>query len=157
MTVDGRPLFRPEAVEHHARGRTEQRPLDFGDRRTSWVFRGLVAAVFACVLVGFTVHADVSAKGMGTVGADGHTATLLLPAGAYGRLAAGQRVRLGLPGGDVHATVTSKGRPEARPDGIVVPVVAVLDAPRTAGAQGVAVVRLGHPTLAALLLGRHGG
>jgi hypothetical protein len=155
-TSDGRPLFRPEAVEYHARGRSEGKPLDLGERRTGWAFRGLVAVVVLALLAAFTLHADVSTKGTGRVTA-ATTATLLLPAGALRRLHPGQRVRLDL--GARHATgeVVTVGQPVAGEGGVAVPVTATLDRPETVGAQGVAVVRLGHPTLAALLLGGHGG
>jgi hypothetical protein len=156
-TSDGRPLFRPEAVEHHARGRADAKPLDLGEGRTSWAFRVLVAVVAVALVVAFTVHADVSARGTGTVDIEGRTATLLLPAGALRRLDAGQRFRLDLAGGAVHGRVLRVGRPAAGAGGVLVPVFASLDEVKRPGAQGVAVVRLGHPTLAALLLGGHGG
>jgi hypothetical protein len=160
MTVDGRPLFRPEAVEHHARGRVAPRPLDFAERRTRWAFRGLMAVTLLCVLASLTVRADLSSRGTGQVLDGGHTALLQLPAGAVGRLAEGQRVRLHLPDGEVAGHVLYVDQPRAVAGvGLVVRVNAVLDRaePEPVGAQGTAVVRLGHPTLFALLLGRHGG
>jgi hypothetical protein len=153
VTVDGRPLFRPEAVEYHERGRTETRPLNFGSGRTAWFFRAIAMAVAICVALGLTLHADVSARGTGIVRDDGVTARLVLPIGAINRLRAGQAVRIDVGRRDARGHVTRVGNPETTG----VPVLVALDAPAPAQAHGLAIVRLGRPTLAGLLLGRHGG
>jgi hypothetical protein len=149
----GRPLFRPEAVAHHASGRTERRTLDLGERRTRWLFRLLVLLVAAALVTAYTVRADVSAKGAATVRADGRTATVFVPAGALGKLRAAQPVRLHAGGTTVRGEVTGIGEPVSGDDGAYVPVTVALDAPAPAG-HGTATVRLARHTLAHLLLGR---
>ena len=156
-TSDGRPLFRPEAVEHHARGRTEPKPLDLGARRTGWAFRILVVATLVAIAVAFTVHADVSTRGRAELTPSGQIAVVLLPTGALRRLAVGQSVRVQLRGTTAHGRVREVQRPRDVDGTVVVPVLVYLDDLQTPPATGTAVVRLGHPTLAALLLGRHGG
>jgi hypothetical protein len=153
--TEGRPLFRPEAVEHHARGRTERRVLDLAERRTAWAFRVVMVAVVAALVAAVTVHADESARGSATVRADGRSVTVLLPVGALRRLRPGLPVRVRVAGHAVEGRVSSVGAPVASGGSAVVPVVADLTGDADAGARGSAVVRLGRRTLAALLLGRH--
>jgi hypothetical protein len=156
-TEPRRPLFRPEAVAHHARGQTEHRVLDLGERRTSWAFRLLLLIVATAVVLAFTVRADESAKGTATVGGDGRTVSLVLPIGALRRLAPGQPVRVTVDGRAARGRVTSIGRPVAGGASAQVPVTATLDTALPPGAHGGAVVRIGRHTLAQLLLGRGGG
>ncbi|MDQ1711735.1 MAG: hypothetical protein QOE45_1185 [Frankiaceae bacterium] len=152
-----RPLFRPEAVEHHARGATERRILDLGERRTAWFFRFLLLLLATLLLVAFTVRADESAKGTTTVVGDGRAAALVLPIGALRRLAPGQQVRVTVDGHRVFGHVASIGEPVAGGPSAVVPAVASLDEPLPLGGEGQVVVRIGRHTLAQLFLGRRGG
>jgi hypothetical protein len=147
------PLFRPEAVEHHARGSTERRTLDLGERRVAWGFRALLVAVAAILVAGFTLHADTETKGPVTV-ADGRVGVVRVPIGALRRLSTDDPVTVHVAGTDVRARITQVGRPEASGDSAVVPLAVVLDAPVAPGATGDATVRLGRHTLAQLLLGR---
>jgi hypothetical protein len=152
-----RPLFRPEAVAHHARGATERRVLDLGERRTSWAFRFLLLLLAALLLTAFTVRADESAKGTATVVGGGRGVRLVLPIGALRRLAPGQPVRVTVGGRQAHGRLSSIGEPVAGGPSAVVPAVASLDAPLPPGAEGEVVVRIGRHTLAQLFLGRRGG
>lgn len=146
---DDRPLFRPEAVEAHARGRgADDAGLELREGRTAWAFRGLLLALAVALVVALTVKVDETARGPARV--SGRTAVVDLPVPALGRLRAGQPVRLG----EARGTVSSVGQPVVRGDAAVVPVSATLD--RDA-ADGTAVVRLNRRTLAQLLLGRGRG
>lgn len=154
---DGRPLFRPEAVEAHAMGRTARRPLDLRERTTTWAFRGLLATIALAVLLGYTLHANLTAKGVAHVGQDARTATFLMPVGAVRRVHVGQPAWAVVHGHTVRGTVAAVGTPRAVTSGVVVPVSVALPtaASADADATGSGYVRLGHPTLAALLLGKH--
>lgn len=153
-TEERRPLFRPEAVAHHARGATERRVLDLGERRTSWAFRFLLLLVVAALVAVFTVRADESAKGTAIVNGDGRHATLTLPVGALGRLAVGQVVHVHAGGHDVSGQLNAAGVPAN--DGTAT-TTAVLDASLPPGVQGGAEVRIARSPLWRLLTGRHGG
>lgn len=65
--TEKRPLFRPEAVEHHAKARSGGRPLDLRERRTLWLFRGLLAFVVLAVGLAFTIQVDTKAHGRTSV------------------------------------------------------------------------------------------
>ena len=72
-TEQKRPLFRPEAVEHHLRGRATARQLDLRERRTTWVFRVLLLALAIGVLLAATIRVDNIVTAPAEVGADGRT------------------------------------------------------------------------------------
>jgi hypothetical protein len=62
VSPEKRPLFRPEAVEHHARARVGGRTLDLKEKRTIWLFRGLLLVMLLAVLAAFVVRVDVAGK-----------------------------------------------------------------------------------------------
>lgn len=148
----GRPLFRPEAVEHHARGLVVgQRKLDLTDKTTTRAFRLLLLLFAAALAAAFTIQADESARGAAQVG--GRQATIMLPIGALPRLEAGQLVRVRVGDGWVQGRVLSINRPVAGPPAAV-PVLAVLDAEVPQGEEVDAVVRLDRHSIVAMLLPR---
>ena len=71
-----RPLFRPEAVEYHARSQTPNRTLDLHDRRTIWVFRALLLALALAVVFAFSYERPTSIQAGAVVDPDGVTATV---------------------------------------------------------------------------------
>lgn len=77
-TEQKRPLFRPEAVEHHLRGRATTRQLDLRERRTTWVFRGLLVALAVGVLLAATIRVDNVITTAAAVGPDGRTVVVAL-------------------------------------------------------------------------------
>lgn len=145
---DTRPLFRPEAIEAHARGRgVEDEGLELKEERTAWAFRLLLVLLVLAIAVGLTVKIEETAKGRASV-TQGTAATVDLPVGAAPRLREGQLVRLGKAKG----TVTKVLAPTSRENGV--PVVPVLVAFDRSPDDGEATVRLSRRTLAELLLGR---
>lgn len=141
MTAEKRPLFRPEAVEHHARSRVGgNRVLDLREGRTAWLFRGLLCALALAVLVAFVVHADTEATGEAVVSTDGTTAVVRIDPR---RVSVGQRAGLDFGSAELHGDVTEAG------DRVVVRLHG--EAPR--GARGTAKIRTGRASVAALLLG----
>lgn len=146
--TEKRPLFRPEAVEYHAKARTGGRTLDLKERRTLWLFRGLLGLVLVALTLAFAVRAETAAHGVAVVGADGDEATMtgLDPR----RIEPGQDVVLDLGGREVAGTVAS-----VESDVTTGPVVVVtLAAAAPPGARAEATVRLGSLPIAKLLLGR---
>lgn len=142
------PLFRPEAVEAHARGRGgDDEGLELREGRTQWAFRGLLLALLLALGMVLTVEVDETARG--ALRADGATAAVDLPVAALPRLRPGQQVRVGA----VRGTVTTVGQPTAQGDIAVVPVGTTLPPDVT----GTATVRLNRRTLAQLLMGRGRG
>ena len=141
--TEKRPLFRPEAVEHHAKARTGGRPLDLRERRTTWLFRGLLAAVALAIGLAFAIPAETAAHGVAVVGPRGSDATLsgMDPR----RIEPGQEVVLDLgPGtGDIAGSVESVG-PQVR---------IALSRPAPPGARGDVTVKMGRTSVAHLLLG----
>jgi hypothetical protein len=138
-TEQKRPLFRPEAVEHHLRGRAPGRSLDLRERRTVWLFRTLLSVVVAGVLLAATVRVGTTAAGPVVVGRDGRTAVT--------------EVRRAEPGAP--ATVTVGGRAVAARVASVAggEVLLALDEPLPAGARGGVTIDLGRSSVLDLLLG----
>ena len=138
--TEKRPLFRPEVVEHHARARTAGRTLDLAERRTTWLFRGLLAAVALAVALSFVVDAETTARGPAVVTGSGE----VVVATDTRRVRPGQRVGLAVGGQETHGHVVA-----VRPGEAVVQPHATL--PRDA--RGTARIRVGRDSVAALLLG----
>jgi hypothetical protein len=139
--TEKRPLFRPEAVEYHAQARSSGRALDLRERRTQWLFRGLLLTVLAAIALAFTLQAETTAHGTATVAGDGMAATLVVP--DVRRVRPGQRVTLAVGGREVHGEVRA----------VDAGVEVALDEPATPGAQGKATIRLGRASIGRLLLG----
>jgi hypothetical protein len=146
-----RPLFRPEAVEAHARGRgVDDEGLELKERRTTWAFRLLVLALVATIAAGFMVQVDETARGQATVA--GRNAVINLPVAAGPRVRPGQPVTLN----GVHGTIVDIRDPASNDSGVaVLPVLAYF--PEGQLAEGEATVRLARRRLASLLLRRDRG
>lgn len=150
-TRENRPLFRPEAVEAHARGRgVEDEGLDLRENRTTWAYRLLVLGLLLAIVVGLTTKVEETAHGTAHVA--GSTVRVDVPIGALSRLQEGQLVRLDDLTGRVamvnNPTSDAAGRP-------VVPVIVTFPADARP-VPGEATVRLSRRTLAQLLLKRGG-
>ncbi|HVF03795.1 MAG TPA: hypothetical protein VNA20_03050 [Frankiaceae bacterium] len=143
-TPPKRPLFRPEAVEHHARAKVGNRTLDLRERRVAWLFRGLLVALAAAVALAFTIRTETQARGPAVVDRDGRRATVFVA--RTDRLADARTVTLDVGGTEVTGRITGVGGPAE--------VLVTLDVPAPAGARGSAVIPLGRKSVAALLLGR---
>jgi hypothetical protein len=139
--TEKRPLFRPEAVRHHAMARTDRRVLDLREGRTVWTFRAILLAVVAAVALAFAIPVQQTAHGLAVVGPSGRDA--LVAARVVGG-EVGAPVTLHVGGRDI------AGRVAHYDAGFAV----TLDEPATPGATGTATVRLGRRSVAALLLGR---
>lgn len=139
--TEKRPLFRPEAVEHHNRSRTGGRALDLRERRTVWLFRGLLGAIALAVVAAFTVRAEATARGPAVVGANGTTAVV---ATDLRRVREGQRVTLTIDGRPAHGAVESVGANGA--------TVRLHDRYRV-GATAEATIHVGTAPVAKMLLG----
>ncbi|HWL35040.1 MAG TPA: hypothetical protein VNQ77_02495 [Frankiaceae bacterium] len=139
-TPEKRPLFRPEAVEHHARGQVGGRRLDLREAVTVWLFRGLLGVLALAVVVAFAVRVDSWTTAAATIGSDGRTATLTTDR----KVETGTEVRVRIDGREVRGRVTG-----AR-DGAV--EVALADLARSGG-TGPALLRH-RQSIAFLLLGR---
>lgn len=144
-----RPLFRPEAVEHHARGLvTNRRQLDLSNRTTTRAFQVLVLGIVAALVAAFTIRADESARGTAT---DRNGAVVVLvPIGALPKLRPGQLVKVTVGDRVLEGHVTQVGSPVAGPPAAV-PVTTSIrselpdDPPE-------AVVRLNRRAIAEILL-----
>jgi hypothetical protein len=146
-----RPLFRPEAVEAHARGRgVDDEGLELKEERTTWAFRLLLLALAVAIAAGLTVRIDETARGRATVA--GNTAVVDLPIGAFPRLKPGQQVRLHSARGEIAFV----GAPQAGAGGVTTVPVTV-NFTKGEVVPGEAEVTLSRRTLAELLLGRDGG
>ena len=150
-TRENRPLFRPEAVEAHARGRgVEDEALDLRENQTTWAYRLLILGLALAIVGGLTVRVEETAHGKATV--TGSNVVVDLPIGALARLREGQLVRLdGLTGRVEHINPPTSDR-DGRP---VVPVVVTFP-PGSRPVAGDATVRLSRRTFAQLLLRRGG-
>ncbi len=149
-----RPLFRPEAVEAHARGRSfdDDEGLDLKEGQTTWAFRLLILGLVVTVLAALTVKVEETARG--NVVVSGGRTVVHLPITAAPRVARGQPVRLG----DARGTVDRIGEPVAPTDGGDPFVPVVVKVTQGTAAEGEASVRLSRRTLASLLLkGRGNG
>lgn len=150
--MSDRPLFRPEAVEHHARGLvTNRRQLDLSSRTTTSAFRLLLLLIAVALVAAFTIRTDESARG-GAV-STGRETTVLVPIGALPRLRPGQVVRVKVGDRTVEGRITSLGSPTAGPPPAV-PARASFDTEIPAGSYPEAVVRLERHTIAEMLLPR---
>lgn len=147
-----RPLFRPEAVEHHAKARIASgKGLDLRERRTTWLFRGLLVAMVLAVLAAFSVHVDRSVAAPAVVDSSGRVA-FGLPGNLTDSLRVGQDVTLLLDGRELRGTLRQWEQPEDAQNGALVAVADVPGAP--AGERGRVVLRLGRQSVAEQLLGR---
>lgn len=141
-TPPKRPLFRPEAVEHHAKARTGGRTLELRDNRVAWLFRGLLAAVAVAVALAFTIRTGTSATGPVVVHNNGRHVSFFvadprrIPDDAVATVRAG--------GVERTARVHQRSARE---------VLLVADGDLPDGATGSAVVPLGERSVAGLLLG----
>ena len=146
--TEKRPLFRPEAVEYHAKARTSGRTLDLKERRTVWVFRGTLLALLAIVLLAFTITAETTAHGVAAVtGSEAHVVV-----GDTRRVKPGQEVTVEVGGTTLEGTVVRVGTDQTTR----LPVVVVaLTSPAPGGsAEGTARIRLGRTPIAKLLMGK---
>lgn len=144
-----RPLFRPEAVEHHARGLvTNRRQLDLSNRTTTRSFQLLVLFIVAALVALFTVEADESTRGPARL--ENGSVVVLVPIGAAPRLRPGQPVTLDVGGRVLTGQITRIGAAVAGPP----PVVPVTTTIRTelSGPPPEAVVRLERRKIADILL-----
>lgn len=151
MTENPRPLFRPEAIEAHARGRgVDDEGLELKEGQTAWAFRLLLVALLLAVLSAFTFEVSETARGE-TAEVDGRTAIVTLPAGAAPRLKPGQPVRID---GNVGEVTKVRGLVVEGDNNLV-----VIDArfPEGEVREGKATVTLNRRTLADLLLRRGRG
>lgn len=162
-----RPPFRPEVLEHRARGRTAGRVLPIGGT-TTLAFRLLMTAVGASLALSFVISANQSTSGDALVVGDGSRAVLVLPVGSQPRLRTGLPVRLQLASGDrLEGVLVGPGQPATTRElrDVLGPdvandggndVVAVAEAhlrgpAATAGTTGTGEVRLARRRLAAIL------
>lgn len=145
--TEKRPLFRPEAVEHHARGRVGVRTLDLRQERTIWLFRGLLGLLAVALLLAFTIQVDHWAGATAVVDADGRTVRLVPDENDTIEEGATVTVRIGDRSADaVVAEVVSSG--EGPDEGR-----AELSSALPPG-TGRARARIGERSLAKTLLGR---
>ena len=141
-TPPKRPLFRPEAVEYHAKARTSGRSLELRDTRITWLFRLLLVSVALAIGLAFTIRTGTSATGAVRVHDNGRHVSLFvadprrIPEDAVATLRVG--------GVERTARVHQRSANE---------VLLVADGDLPAGATGSAVVPLGRQSVAALLLG----
>ena len=92
-------VFRPEAVDAHARGR-ESRPADvpLGRPWLRWSYWAMIAALVIGGIAGLLVHTDETAAGPAVVQAHGRTFSALIPAGVSRDLPAARSFLVELPG-----------------------------------------------------------
>lgn len=155
-------LFRPEAVAHHARGRSAGRVVDLTDRTAARAFAALLLALALVTALAVLVRVDESASGAAV--ASGRDAVLLLPIGAATRLHTGQEVDLVLGARHIRARLGPVLGPIASADaqrrygvGSSAPAVVLARAtlpPGTAAGRGTATVVLGRRSVAGTLLRR---
>lgn len=136
--AEKRPLFRPEAVEHHLRGRATARRLDLRERRTSWVFRGVLVAIALAVLLAAMIEVDNTVTAPAAVGQDGRTVVV-----ALSRKPSEVLVSVERDGRAVGAGVDVQGKR----------VVMVLDEPAPPGSLVTATIDSGESSILDLLLG----
>lgn len=141
-TPPKRPLFRPEAVEYHAKARTSGRSLELRDTRITWLFRLLLVCVAVAVGLAFTIRTGTSATGSVRVHNTRRHVSLFVadPRRIPDDAVATVRVN----GAEHTARVHERTANE---------VLLVVDGDLPAGATGTAVVPLGRQSVAALLLG----
>lgn len=143
-----RPLFRQEAVEAHARGRSfdDDEGLDLKEGQTAWAFRLLIVGLVATVLAALTVKVEETARGRAFV--SGGRTVVHLPIPAAQRVDVGQPVRLG----EAQGRIDRIGAPVAPNDGTEPYVPVVVRVTEGQPRDGEATVRLSRRTLANLLL-----
>ena len=145
--TEKRPLFRPEAVEHHARGRVGVRTLDLRVERTIWLFRALLVILAGALLLAFTIPVDHWAGATAVVEADGRTVRLVpdktdtIDEGATVTVRIGER--------SAEAVVAEVVRHDEGPDEGRAELSSALPA-----GTGRARARIGQRSLAMTLLGR---
>jgi hypothetical protein len=143
-----RPLFRPEAIEAHARGRgTDDEGLELREGQTAWTFRLLILSLVLAIGAGLTVKVDETARGPAHVA--GQTAVVDLPVSSFLRLRQGQQVRLH----DAKGTIVNISQQPFTKDGVTLVPVTV-SFPEGDVHDGTATVRLSRKTLKDLLLRR---
>jgi hypothetical protein len=104
-----RRVFRPEAVDAHARGR-ESRVADVPLARPwlRWSYWAMIAALVIGGIAGLLVRTDETAAGPAVVQAHGRTFSALVPAGVSTDLATARSFVVELPGSRAsQVTVTS--------------------------------------------------
>lgn len=145
-----RPLFRPEAVEAHARGRgADDEGLELREGQTAWTFRILILLLVLAIAVAFTVRVSETARGQAKV--VGGRVVVELPVAAGPRINAGDKVRLG----ELKGKVSGIGGPVTHPNGVtVVEIFATFDEGNPT--PGKATVELSRQTLADLLRRKSG-
>ena len=152
MTAESRPpLFRAEAVEHHARSQHGGRVADVAHQRTAHASWALAAAVVVAVAAGCLVRADESAQG--PIQTTGPGVVALVPAAAAqsGGLHSGLPATVRRAGATRRATVVDVGTPVAGAAGReVIPVTLAVDHPGTG--PGHAVIRLRRRAIITLLV-----
>jgi len=163
------PLFRQEALDHHARPPGPGGPLRIQLPWIQWLYRGLFLAVIVGGAAAYGMRVDERAVGPALVEAGGRTFAALLPAATTGVVEPGAPVRLQLGGarltGRAH-TVDAVDGARARQAGFGaaagshVLVRGVLDGPVTVATTpaapavaGRADVLVGSPRLLSVLLG----
>ena len=93
-------IFRPEAVEHRARGRdTARGVVRLGAPWLTWLYLLTLALVAAGVVCLFTVHVEQRVTGPAVVDRSTGAVTALLPAASAPDLTESQGLTLTLPGG----------------------------------------------------------
>ena len=136
-----RPLFRPEAVEHHAKARVGTRRLDLDDRRVAWQFRGLLGGIAVALLLAFTIRTETSANVPAVAGTRNTRVYALVrdpvPAGTVVRVEIGGRTLRGRVAG-----VEREGT-----------LAITLDEPSPVAGEGRAEIPLGRRSVVAILLG----
>lgn len=150
QVAEPRPLFRPEAVEAHARGRgADDEGLELKEGQTAWAFRLLIIALVLAVLSGLTIKVNETARGQAKV--VGGAMVVDLPVSALPRLHRGQPVRVN----GVDGTIGSDPQPVAEGSTTFVRVTATFEG--ALPEPGKATVRLSRKSVANLLLRRGRG
>lgn len=145
-----RPLFRPEAVEHHARGLvTNRRQLDLSNKTTTRAFYGLLLLIALALFAALSIEANESARGAAESDDQGNV-VVLVPIGAAQRLRLGQPVTIDHDGRELSGTVVSAGEPLAGPPAVV-PVTTSIRA-QLGDARPEAVIRLDRRRVAYIVL-----
>ncbi len=147
------PLFRPEAVAHHAAGRRERRTEpQLREHGTVRGFRLLLALLVLALAASYLVRAAETARGEAAANG-GRIAGVTLPAAAAPRLRAGQAVTLHVGNDRATGRVGLVGEPFASDGRAVVPVTVLLDRPLPSG-LGQATVTLSRPRVLELMTSR---
>ncbi len=138
-TENKRPLFRPEAVEHHLRGRVTGRTLDLREGRTAWLFRGLLVALVVLLLVAATIRVNTQATVPVVVEEDGRSVVATVS-----RKPNVVVVSVEIDGRPVRTQIDIEGQQ----------VRMLLDEEFRPGTRGIAMIDLGDASVLDLILGR---